>query len=92
MSIELSNIKITPNPYGAESKCKAFCSFTLNETIRMNTVKIVEGENGRFLSYPSQKAKDGNYYSIVLPITAEIKREIEKQILAEYTKSLQPEA
>lgn len=33
--------------------------------IRIYGVRVVEGKNGDFLSFPQNKGKDGKYYSIV---------------------------
>lgn len=33
--------------------------------IRIYGVRVVEGKNGDFLSFPQSKGKDGKYYSIV---------------------------
>lgn len=33
--------------------------------IRIYGVRVVEGKNGDFLSFPQTKGKDGKYYSIV---------------------------
>lgn len=33
--------------------------------VRIYGVRVVEGKNGDFLSFPQSKGKDGKYYSIV---------------------------
>lgn len=84
--ISITNLKVTSNPFSGPTKVKAFCTFTVNDTLRMNGVRLVDGEHGQFLSYPSQKGKDGNYYALISPASKEIKQAIEQSVLEEYQK------
>ena len=86
--ISISNLKVIANPMAGQAKIKAYCSFTVNDTLRMNSVRVIDGENGKFLSYPSQKGKDGNYYALVQPVSGEVKKAIEQTVLEEYQKTL----
>lgn len=47
-------------------------------------LRVVDGKNGRFVSYPREKGKDEKYYDIVFPDNITLKREIEKVVLEEY--------
>ncbi|OGJ89085.1 MAG: hypothetical protein A2268_08795 [Candidatus Raymondbacteria bacterium RifOxyA12_full_50_37] len=82
-NIELTAIKVYPFKQ-AKGKIKGFVQVVLNNALKLNGLKIVEGENGLFLSYPSEKGKDGNYYSIYNPITRESRTEIQDAVLANY--------
>jgi stage V sporulation protein G len=86
--ISISHLKFVANPLAEQTKIKAFCSFTINDTLRMNSVRVVDGQNGKFLSYPSQKGKDGSWYSLVQPASGEVKKAIEQSVLEEYQKTL----
>ena len=66
-----SNVKITCKPYSASSKTKAFIDLKLDDTLVIKGLTLVEGNNGLFLSFPSKKGKDGNYYNSVYSLDKE---------------------
>ena len=54
------------------------------EGIVIKGFKIVEGRDTDFVSWPSQKGKDGKYYDQVFALNKDIRREVEDKILDEY--------
>ena len=49
-----SNVKITCKPYSGSSKTKAFIDLKLDDTLVIKGLTLVEGKEGRFLSFPSE--------------------------------------
>ena len=43
--------------------CDVTLSINKAEIVTIYGIRIVEGKNGKFLSMPSRKGSDGNYYS-----------------------------
>lgn len=66
-----SNVKITCKAYNGNSKIKAFVNLNLDDTLIIKGLTLVEGKNGLFLSFPSKKGKDGNYYDSVYSLDKE---------------------
>lgn len=66
-----SSVKITCRPYDGNSKTKAFIELCLDETLIIKGMTLVEGSKGLFLSFPSTKGKDGNYYNSVYSLDKE---------------------
>lgn len=66
-----SNVKITCKPYSGNSKTKAFVDLALDDTLVIKGLTLVEGKKGLFLSFPSKKGKDGNYYNSVYSLDKE---------------------
>lgn len=66
-----SNVKITCKPYTGNSKTKAFIDLTLDDTLVIKGLTLVEGKDGLFLSFPSTKGKDGKYYNSVYSLDKE---------------------
>ena len=66
-----SNVKITCKPYNGNSKTKAFIDLELDKTLVIKGLTLVEGKEGLFLSFPSKKGKDGNYYNSVYSLDKE---------------------
>lgn len=76
------------NVYKVESKSslKAFVSISIDDELVIKNLKVVEGKNGLFVSYPSEKAEDGQYYDQVYPLNKETRDYIEESIIEEYEK------
>lgn len=66
-----SNVKITCKPYTGNSKTKAFIDLTLDDTLIIKGLTLVEGKDELFLSFPSTKGKDGKYYNSVYSLDKE---------------------
>jgi stage V sporulation protein G len=68
----------------AQGKVKAFDQIILNGALRLNGLKAVDGENGLFVGFPSEKGKDGKFYDIYHPINRETRNVIQEAVLANY--------
>lgn len=66
-----SNVKITCKAYNGNSKTKAFIDLELDDTLVIKGLTLVEGKEGLFLSFPSKKGKDGNYYNSIYSLDKE---------------------
>lgn len=66
-----SNVKISCRPYNGNSKTKAFIDLELDNTLVIKGLTLVEGEDKLFLSFPSKKGKDGQYYNSVYSLDKE---------------------
>ena len=63
---------------------KAFCDLSILGSLIIKGVRVVEGENGLFVSMPSEAGKNGKWYNTVVPVSREVKDEIEKIVLEAY--------
>ena len=73
----------------ADSKLKAFASFTIDGAFAVHDIRIIEGSNGNFIAMPSRQTPDGEYKDIVHPLNTETREQISSVILAEYEKARQ---
>lgn len=70
--------------YDGNSKTKAFFSIETNEGMVVKGFKLVEGQNGLFMSNPSHYSeKDEKWFDDVF-IPRELKDELEKEAIQEY--------
>lgn len=72
----------------AKSKLYAFAKVVLNDQFIIHGIRIYEGVNGSFMTFPqdySNKNENGQPYSICHPTTAELRNHISEQVLAEYS-------
>jgi len=91
--INITDIRIFPNPKADESKVKAFASITLEGVISLNSMRVVEGRNGLFVAYPQQEikprinqktGKEETARDTYHPITAEARNVIQDAVLSAY--------
>ncbi|MDD5156193.1 MAG: SpoVG family protein [Candidatus Omnitrophica bacterium] len=66
-----------------ESKLKAFVDISLGGLI-VKGLRIMDGQNGLFVSMPRHQGKDGRWYNTVYPATKEIQQELTHLVLAAY--------
>lgn len=80
-------IKVTVNVY-ENKKTKGFASLELDEKIVIKNLRIVDGDKGLFVAYPSHYSeKDNKYYEDVYPLNAETRETIQNKVLEEYEKA-----
>ena len=87
-------MKIERMNKGSWGKVRAFFDLTTSEGFVIKGFKIIEGINGLFVSMPSQKSNDGEYYDSVFA-TKELRDELNKLALdnygSNYSETLSPE-
>ena len=83
--MKISEVKFFP-VNKKDSKVKAFASVTLDKTLCITGIRVIEGSKGLFISFPNQKGKDDEYYDVVFPVTKEAREGFSKKILDAYKK------
>ena len=71
-----------------KSKLMAFAKVVLNDQFIIHGVRIYEGVNGPFMTFPqdnSGKNSEGKPYNICHPATAKLRNYINEQVMAEYS-------
>lgn len=79
-----SNIKITCRPYDSNSKTKGFIELTLDDTLVIKGMTLVDGRNGLFLSMPSSKGKDGKYYDSIYSLDKDFFKSLQDACIKKY--------
>ena len=78
-------IRLIPN---RESKLKAVASITIDDCFVVHDIKVLEGNQGYFVSMPSRKTPKGEYKDVAHPINTPTREEINKLVLAKYEEEL----
>lgn len=68
-------------------KMKAIVSVTFDDMLVIHDIKVIEGAEKTFIAMPSKKNADGHFSDIAHPINAEMRKEIEEQVLSAYSKA-----
>lgn len=68
----------------SENKVKALASVTFDNVFMVTGIKVVEGQNGVFVTMPQRKTASGEYKDICFPLTADFRKEISGEIIDAY--------
>lgn len=71
-----------------EGKLRAILSLTFDDALAVHDIKVIEGQQGLFVSMPSKRAATGEYRDIVHPINQQMRQMIEQKALHAYRISL----
>ena len=63
---------------------KAFCDVQFNEEFIVKGFKVVEGNEGLFIGYPSQVSSSGKWFNTFMPIDPDFKTRLEKVVIQAY--------
>ena len=81
--MQITEVKVFPVK---EQKLKAFVSIVIDDCFMVNDIKIIRGRDGRFISMPSRRKKNGDFKDVAHPLNNETRRAMEHRILAEYDR------
>jgi len=93
--VKITDIRIHLIP-NTDSKLKAVASITIDDCFVVHDLKVLEGNQGYFVSMPPRKHKtlEGKYEDVAHPINTPTREEINRLVLAKYEeeKKAQTEA
>lgn len=78
----ITDIRITK--IEGDEKLRAFAAIVLDDCFLIGDLRVVEGEDGYFISMPSKRKRDGSFKDIAYPLNNEIRELIEKRVLLAY--------
>lgn len=87
--IEVTKVDVYPfNEVAYIGRVKAIANIVLNDQVQVRGLRVMDGENGMFVGYPVDPFYKGEgFRNIVFPITAELRRHIEKSVLEKYDEA-----
>ncbi|MFV0288534.1 MAG: SpoVG family protein [Mycoplasmatales bacterium] len=65
---------------------KAICSLNFNNLLVVHNIRLIEGKEGMFLSFPARVKGDGNFLDIVHPIDSNFRNELTTMIINKYNE------
>lgn len=84
--MNISDIKIRKTI--TEGRLRAIVSITLEDTLAVHDIKIVQGDERLFVAMPSRKDDNGVFRDIVHPISPDARKRIESEILDAYSRHI----
>jgi stage V sporulation protein G len=83
--MEITEVRVSPVD---EQKLKAYISITFDNCFVIRDIKVINGNNGLFVSMPSKRRKDGTFKDIAHPLNNETRKMIEDRVISEYNEAL----
>ena len=72
-----------------DDKLKAYVTVTLDHCFVIRGLKIIRGNRGVFVAFPSRRRPDGRYQDLCHPINGSTRSWMEQQILVKYQEALE---
>jgi len=88
--LNISSVRI--RPLSGDGRVRALASITLDNAFVVHELRVVDGQNGLFVSMPSRRKVSGEYIDIAHPITSEAREKLEQAVLTAYAEALGSEA
>lgn len=83
--MEITEVRITLRN---EEKLKAFASITFDNVFVVRGLKVINGSQGYFVSMPSRRKRDGTFQDLAHPISNDLRKKIEDQVLDAFEREL----
>jgi len=81
--MEITEVKVFP---ANEGRLKGYATMVFDNCFIVRDMKIIQSDEGYFVSMPSRRKKDGSFKDIVHPLNADTRQEIENRVIEEYKK------
>jgi len=72
--------------YNGEGSLKAFVDVKVNDALVLKGLRVVSGKTGLFVSMPRTQGKDGKWRDNIVPVSEELRRQINDTVMAAYQK------
>lgn len=67
-----------------DGKLKAICSVNFDNVFVVHGIRLVDGKNGLFLSFPARVREDQKYFDIAHPIDGDFRTLLTEKVIEEY--------
>jgi stage V sporulation protein G len=84
--MKITEVKVYP--VQESGRLKAYATMVFDDCFIIRDLKIIEGDNGLFVSMPSRRRKDG-FRDIVHPLNSDTRKMIEDSIIQEFKTSVE---
>jgi len=84
-----TSVQVYPFKEATGGKTKAFARVAINNQLQLTGLRVVDGANGFFVSYPlDPNYKGEEYHSIFYPLNKELREHIEQCVLEKYQETV----
>ncbi|HOG67810.1 MAG TPA: SpoVG family protein [Fibrobacteraceae bacterium] len=88
--LAVTNVNVFPFKEGPTlGKTKAIASVVLNDQLQLTNLRVMDGVNGLFVSYPNDPFYKGeDFRTIYHPVTRQCREHIENCVLEKYQEAI----
>ena len=86
--MKITDVRLRLKDKKEETRLRAVASITFDSVFVVHDVKVLEGENGLFVSMPRKQFSTGEFKDIAHPLNTEFREEIKNAVLDAYNKLL----
>jgi len=82
-----STVKLDVRVYPIEEpkgSTVAFANVGIDDMLAISGIRVISGEKGNFVSMPQTQDKNGEYHNVAAPINDDLKKKLNKAVLAEF--------
>jgi len=83
--MKITSVDIVPVKF---SKILGLASVTLDGSLTLYEIRIVDSDNGPFISFPANPLKSEQQFLYYVVEDKELKKSIEESVLSEYQKAI----
>lgn len=87
--MKVTEVRILPSL--GDGKLKAFANITFDDAFVVRGLKVIDGQNGLFISMPSRTRPDGSHQDVAHPINNEMRENIEEAVFQTYQHYIENE-
>ena len=81
--MEITEVKVFP---ANEGRLKGYATMVLDGCFIVRDMKIIQSDEGFFVSMPSRRKKDGSFKDVAHPLNVDTRQLIEDRVIEEYKK------
>lgn len=67
-----------------DGKLKAFADVAVADLFLIRGLRVVDGKKGLFVGMPREQGKDGQWYQTILPLSEEVRSQLNEIVLQTY--------
>ncbi len=83
--MQVTNVKVQKEEK-ENSRVKGYAVIELDGVLKINGIRIIEGNERMFAAMPNRKIANDKYVDYVYPVNKELRETIEEAIIEEYKK------
>jgi len=77
------DVKVFPIPE-PKGDTLAFASVGMEGVVAIRGIRVVNGENGQYVSMPQSQDKKGDFHDVAFPLSGDLRKAVSNAVLSEY--------
>ncbi len=80
--MEITDVRV--KKVSTDGKLRAYVSVIFDDVFVVHNLKVIDGDNGRFVAMPSRKANNGEFKDVAHPINQNFREFLQNAVLEAY--------